>query len=134
MLVQVLCPGCQASYKLEAALIGKQVRCKCCQQVFPVTASAAPNEEIPVVLSLDEPATPKALPRSQQDSHGDNISLQPNQLSPLRSYRQPVGTPADLKKTSAAGQKSIFVPILIGGGAAAALMVLLACAGTGLLI
>jgi predicted Zn finger-like uncharacterized protein len=49
MPIQVICPGCQASYRLKDDLLGATVRCKQCERKFVVEA----EEDIPEVTAAE---------------------------------------------------------------------------------
>jgi predicted Zn finger-like uncharacterized protein len=74
MPLRATCPGCAAVYSLPENLAGKQVRCKQCQKVFVIAASAPQEEEEPPEVfpcdDLPEPtriSQERTRPRRQDD-------------------------------------------------------------------
>src|SRR5262249_41958607 len=54
MPITCRCPGCKAPYQLAEHLAGKKVRCKKCEQTFPVPVPARAKEEPPAVDEVQE--------------------------------------------------------------------------------
>jgi hypothetical protein len=77
--LDVSCPNCGKQLKVPAEFEGKRVKCKDCQEVFPVKAAARPAAKPapPAAKAAPPPAAPPAAPKSRFADEEDEPGFVP---------------------------------------------------------
>lgn len=96
MSITATCPGCNASYRLADAMLGKKVRCKSCSEGFVVRSKTRVPDRDEDEERIQSSARPAR--RVVRDEEDEDEGLPP----PRRRLRKKSGNPA-------------LVPLIIGG-------------------
>src|SRR5688500_4529064 len=69
--IDVQCPHCESRFRLQADLLGKQVRCPACREVYTVAEVAAPPEPLsPESVSSSPPESKRGGSRADLPESG----------------------------------------------------------------
>jgi predicted Zn finger-like uncharacterized protein len=110
MPIRTVCPGCRAVYDLHDSLLGRDVRCKKCEQRFVVgVPTKGKPDRSPGVVPVEEAEVVDVLPAAEE-----RLRPQPGRVPPRRRV-EPAPPPRLRKLPPAPKPRSVPVPLIVGG-------------------
>jgi HEAT repeat protein len=148
-IIQTSCPFCETTYKVPVHFLGKSVRCKQCQQSFPVQALREESKAAEAVVADcvdDEPPPPQKKSKAiATEESVEKPAPHPSKSVQLKTKAKPAPSDTDADEEqeeegddtpkprpaikSSGGLSTTTLAVIIGGGACALLF--LGCAGFG---
>lgn len=127
MTIKARCPGCGEGYNLADTMVGKKVKCRACERIFPVKAIAddPPGEEEVMEVEAVEDA-PRSRPRDR-DRDRDDRRRDRDDDRPRRSRRDDEDEDDRPRRKPAAGGMPPWGWYAIGGGGLLLFILLMTC-------